>query len=469
MAQLILLSFLVFAAWLIRRDIARREGVSAAIWIPTIWVAILASRPVSMWLGSGGGIDPLEGSPLDGLIFFFLILAALAVLARRRPGWSVVFSRNWPIFLFYAYFLISVIWSDSPIPSFKRWSKDFGNIFVALVILTEANPEQAFRAVFNRCAYVLLPLSIIFIRYFPDMGRRYSQHSGAMEATGVTIQKNSLGALVLICGLVLLWDWLERSRPGEVRQDRAERYLPLGLFGIGAWLIYLSDSKTSLACLVAGGLIIAAARLPYLRNRVGALGVYVLVGAVGFYVANWMFGVSESLVSSMGRDMTFTGRTDVWNALLALKTDPIFGTGFCSIWSDQRYLAKLPDWVSHSAHNGYLETYLDGGWVGIFFLTVMLLAVGLRMNRQLLTGEIYALVRFAVYVATLIGNFSESHFGRMSPLGFMFLLVALERPAPAGVARAASNDAPAEEPAHRGESLTSVRLTVDLSPGKTRW
>src|SRR5437867_8617627 len=163
--KLILLASLALSWWLIKRDVAHRQGVSSAIWIPTIWVAIIGSRPVSMWLGFGGGTDTLEGSPIDALIFFILIFAAFAVLSRRALNWSQVISENWPIFLFYAFLLISVLWANSPLISFKRWFKEFGNIAVLLVILTEAKPQQALRAVFVRCAYLLLPLSFVFIRY----------------------------------------------------------------------------------------------------------------------------------------------------------------------------------------------------------------------------------------------------------------------------------------------------------------
>ena len=178
MPHLILLASLAFSWWLIRRDVARREGLSSAIWIPTIWVAIIGSRPVTMWLGFGGGTSTMEGSPLDALIFFILIIAAFVTLSRRSLNWSQVISENWPIFLFYAFLLISVLWANSPLNSFKRWFKEFGNIAVLLVILTEAKPQQAIRAVFVRCAYLLLPLSVVFIRYFPSIGRFYSSHGG---------------------------------------------------------------------------------------------------------------------------------------------------------------------------------------------------------------------------------------------------------------------------------------------------
>src|SRR5438034_7531770 len=171
MGRLILIAFLIFAFWLIRRDTARRAGISGALWIPTLWVGILASRPLSAWVGFGGGTDTLEGSPLDRLFFFGFIFAAFIIVSRRQINWSDVFSRNWPVFLFYAYLLITVLWAESSVVSFKRWFKDFGNIIVLLVILTEVNPQEAFRAIFVRCAYVLLPLSLIFFRCFPFLVR----------------------------------------------------------------------------------------------------------------------------------------------------------------------------------------------------------------------------------------------------------------------------------------------------------
>ena len=40
-----------------------------------------------------------------------------------------------------------------------------------LVILSEEDPANAIRTVFVRCAYVLIPLSILFIKYYPEVRR----------------------------------------------------------------------------------------------------------------------------------------------------------------------------------------------------------------------------------------------------------------------------------------------------------
>lgn len=427
MTQLILLGCLGCSAYLIRRDSRDRLGVSLAVWIPTLWAGILLSRFVSLWFGSGGGLDSLEGSPVDRLFFLGAIIASMLTLASRKVDWPSVVVRNWSIVLFYGYLLLSVLWAEPPVVSFKRWFKDLGNVFVALVILTEVNPLQAMRAVFVRCAYVLLPLSVVFIRYIPDMGRRYNR-AGFMEAIGVTTQKNSLGILVTIAILVLLWDWIERAARRTGRAPFLDQAVLWTMMLIGVYLIYLSDSKTSMLCLgIAGGLLFSF-RVPMLRRRVRAFGIYAIIGTLTFFALDAAFGLKETIVVGMGRDMTFTGRTDVWHEILALRTDPLIGTGFCTFWSNPFYLSRLPEWVAFSAHNGYLETYIDGGWIGIFFLGVMLAHIAFRIHARLVVGDTYSVVRLAIFIALIIGNLAESHFARMTPLWFLFLAASLELP-----------------------------------------
>jgi O-antigen ligase len=426
--NLILLASLVFFWRLIKRDIAIRPGVSPAIWIPTLWVGILASRPLSMWIGFGGGTDTLEGSPMDRLFFFAIIFAAMIVLSRRRILWSVVISENWPILLFYGFLLVSVLWANSPVTSFKRWFKEFGNILVVLVILTEEDPLQAIRAVFVRCGYVLIPLSIIFIRWFPDLGRNYNQHSGVMEATGVTCQKNSLGAMVVVCSLLIVWDWIERRQDSDAQDRKAKRIenlVRVAVLAIGIWLLHTSDSKTSMVALAMGVAILTATRFSVFRRRLSMLGGLALVLVLGLYVADQSFHLKERFLSDLGRDASFTGRTDVWRELRHVGTDPVLGTGFMSFWDDEKYRSKLPYWVAYSAHNGYMETYLAGGWTGVFFLGVMLLGTGLRINQSLSWGGDYAVFRFAVFALTLVVNYTESNFACMTPEGFLFLLAGI--------------------------------------------
>ena len=60
---------------------------SIALWIPLVWIFIGASRNASEWLGMGvtiqGAEQMAEGSPLDRLLTFGLLVAGLVVLSVR--------------------------------------------------------------------------------------------------------------------------------------------------------------------------------------------------------------------------------------------------------------------------------------------------------------------------------------------------------------------------------------------------
>jgi exopolysaccharide production protein ExoQ len=428
--HLVLYVFLLIAAGLIRRDVAARKDVSNGIWIPTCWVAILASRPLSFWLGGVGSSDStLEGNSVDAAGFFIMLALAGVILIRRRVSLGVLLANNTAVLLFYGYFFISVVWAEHPLSSFKRWVKDFGDVAVALVVLTEADPAEAIKAVFVRCAYVFFPLSYIFIRWFPELGRHYNIHSGELEAIGVCLQKNSLGAMILVCGLLMVFDLTDRrfeSPPGQRRRDILTRLI---ILVIGLYLLNMCDSKTSMVCLTLGSALLLSSTLPFMRRNLGVLGTLVLAGCVVFIGFDSLFGVREAALAALGRDATLTGRTDVWEELLSLHTNPIIGTGFCSIW-DSHYRALLPEWVAFSAHNGYLEVYLDGGCVGLLLLAIMLVSVYVRSIRQLAGGSRFAVFCYAVVVITIFYNVSESIYGRLSPGWFLFLFAAVNYPSP---------------------------------------
>ncbi|MBE7537036.1 MAG: O-antigen ligase family protein [Opitutaceae bacterium] len=437
MNLLTLLLYSIPSSWAIRRDNRKRSGITPWLWIPTIWIGIIMSKPLTSWLSIGGdGGTSMEGSSVDAIFYFTLMAIAFVVLIKRRLDWGDTLRRNWPLFLLYGFFLVSVLWANSSYVSFKRWFKECGNILIILLILTEPDPRQALRAIFTRCAFQFFALSVIYIRYFPSLGRRYSR-SGGLEITGVTTQKNTLGAMVAICGVFLLWDWIEKARDKRFSSWR-DRLITPGLLSLGIYLLYQCNSQTSMLCLVVGAFIVFSSKVPFLRKRIGAFGIYALLAAGVFWVLDSEFGISQELVGAMGRDMSFTGRTDVWRELLSVGTNPIFGTGFMSLWDDPFYRNQLPYWVAGSAHNGYIEIYLMGGWVAISLLAFVLVWAAVRINASLRSGDNFSLIRFAILMMALIMNFSESNFLCMTPMGLLLWLAGI------GHARAYNVSRPAE-------------------------
>src|SRR2546425_9443482 len=190
---------LLFILYLFKRDSRQQYKASSALWIPCTWMMIIGSRSVSQWLNLGPPLqspdDLLEGSPIDRAVFLLFIVAGLVVLWRRHISWSAVFRNNVWLTLFFLYCGLSILWSDFPFVASKRWIKALGEPMMALMVLTERDPVKAVETVIKRCAYVFIPLSILFIKYYPHLGKGYSEWGGAAYYTGVTTNKNYLGFL----------------------------------------------------------------------------------------------------------------------------------------------------------------------------------------------------------------------------------------------------------------------------------
>ena len=169
-----------FIIWLFRRDIREKPDISGALWLPLLWFVLGCSRSVSAWLNIfglpvSGAVSVEEGSPLDAWFYFALIIAGFCVLAKRQVRLSEVVSNNGWLIVFLLYCFISIVWSDFPFVAFKRWIKILGHPIMALIVLTEPDPEEALIRLMKRCAYVVVPVSILFIKYYPELGRSFSR------------------------------------------------------------------------------------------------------------------------------------------------------------------------------------------------------------------------------------------------------------------------------------------------------
>src|SRR5439155_15310069 len=112
-----------------------------------------------------------EGNPLDAVAYFTLIVAGMYVLSKRRIQFFEVIRNNQWLTIFFIYCFLAIFWSDFPFIAFKRWLKIIGHPVMVLILFTEPAPEEAFTTLMKRSAYVLVPFSILFIKYYPDLGR----------------------------------------------------------------------------------------------------------------------------------------------------------------------------------------------------------------------------------------------------------------------------------------------------------
>ena len=115
-----------------------------------------------------------------------------AFLSIGDAGHSAFLNANGPILIYFLFCLMSIVWSDFPGVAFKRWTKAIGDVLMILIVVTDEQPVAALRRLFSRTGFLLIPLSLLLIKYYPSLGRGYDSWSGEQLFTGVTTNKNSL-------------------------------------------------------------------------------------------------------------------------------------------------------------------------------------------------------------------------------------------------------------------------------------
>jgi exopolysaccharide production protein ExoQ len=429
--RLALVLTLALIVFLFRRDIRERPNVSSALWLPLLWFFIICSRGFSAWLNTfgfhvTGAASVEEGSPLDAGFYLALATAGFCVLVRRQVSLSEVLQQNGWLMAFIAYCFIAIVWSDYPFISFKRWTKILGHPIMALIVLTEPDPEKALICLMKRCAYVVVPVSILFIKYYPYLGTRYDQWTGAQMCTGITNQKNSLGATCMILGYFFFWYLLRIWRTERNTQRRNELRLIVGfLIGIW-WLLSRAHSATSLICLFIGVAMVLFLGLRSVNKKF--IGTYLLTAMVVIAAGELAFGLSGRLSEALGRGTTMSGRTELWKHLLELHTNPVIGTGFESFWLGDRLkrLEGIFFFVPNEAHNGYLEIYLELGLLGLVLVIGLLIATFWKVRLELFRNFEWGRYQMGFLAAVIFYNWTEAAFGTYSPIFFVFYLIAMK-------------------------------------------
>jgi hypothetical protein len=391
---------------------------------------INGSRPVSMWLQSGPTVDTgyVDGSPLDAAVYGVLILAALVILATRWTRIHGIVANNSALFIYVAYCLASTVWSDYTFVSFKRWIKSIGDVAMILIVLTERDQHTAIRRFLCRVGYVVIPLSILCIKYYPNIGRSYNQWTWTPQYCGVTTFKNLLGMITLVCTLGILWSFVRtwRERPPHRWRHLFAQGVVLAM---AVWIFQIANSMTSLSCCVLAGSVMVMANQSWVARR-KVLVHLMLAGIVVISVVALFFDSSGGMVQSLGRNSTLTGRTDIWRIVIQLsKPSPILGAGFETFWMGDRLetMFRFEKGIQE-AHNGYLEVYANLGWAGVILIAAVIASGYRNVFRTYTEDRSLGSIKIAYFATGIIYSLTEAGFRMMSPVWLGFLLAIIYVP-----------------------------------------
>jgi O-antigen ligase len=433
-----LLLCLIFVYFLLRLERTETPRLTRALWIPTIWMLTVAGKPLSIWLGQSGS-DDLTGSPFDRFAQLGFLCLGLLLLSRRSFDWSAAVKEHLWLIILVIYMLVSILWSDIPYVSLKRWTREFIALVMAFVLLTEENPQFALECLLRRTIYIFIPFSLLLIRYYPEYGVQYGRWNGERMWVGFTVQKNGLGRLCLIAVFFLAWNLVTRYQKRGFSVAKYQTHADVIVLAMALWLLKgppNSYPATAMAALAAGLAVFMGLLL--LRNRslrmataicgsavicLAVLGTALPLATAGKTVT------SGGLAGLLGRDETLTGRTDVWAELLpSFEKRSILGYGFGGFWTPS---TQEDAFGVKEAHNGYLDVCLGLGVVGALLTGLFLFSVFLQAKMALARDFTWASFCICFLLMVEIHNLTESSidsFQRHLMAILLFLSVSLCKP-----------------------------------------
>jgi O-antigen ligase len=428
---LALILTLGFIGYLFRRDIREKPNITGALWLALIWMFLVATRPVSKWLAvfgihGFGTIAAAEGNSVDASTFSLLIVTAICILVRRQVSLSRLIREHPWITVFVLYCFLAIFWSDFPFSSFKRWIKVLGQPVMAVLLFTEPDWEEALIRLVKRCTYVFFPVSILWMKYFPHLGRHASEFGG-MTNVGIAETKNTLGGISCILILFFIWHLLKvwKWEKGGPRRD--ELRLLGGLILMGVYCLLKAHSANATMSLLLAGAVMMALGLRFVDKR--TIGAYALAAVIVLGIAQLTFDIYGKFVELSGHSTTIQGRGVLWEYLLQTDKKPLLGAGFESYWLGEQipemYAMRDFAYRPNQAHNGYLELYLNLGIVGLFIFLSVILAAFKKIRRELLENFEWGRFEIGCFLAILAHNWTEAAFKGLSFPFFVFFIISI--------------------------------------------
>ena len=301
--------------------------------------------------------NPEYQSPLARLLWYPGYAAIFAMLLRSLPQVIRLAAFNPLLIICVVICGVSFLWSVDPAVTLRRSIAVLLTTTFGLVLAARYDWNglvQRLGIVFGATAVLSLLIGI----FLPEYGIMQEIHQGAWR--GAWVEKNYMGGFMAKGVIVMLCAF-------AMRPDRAWIWLPL--CALCLFLVLLSTSKTALliALIGIGGFIALRLyrRYTFIRPILILSMLLVIATIVGMltFAPDFTFGL-------IGKERTLTGRTDIWSGLIAsIQTRPWLGHGYGVYWLDplgSSYYVRLQlEWGIPSAHNGWLETWLSTGALGV--------------------------------------------------------------------------------------------------------
>ena len=318
------------------------------------------------------------GNPVARALWYPFYFGLIVALGARIGSLLRVIWPVWAIFALLALTVASQTWSVAPDISARRAVAVTFTVMFGVYLALREDRLDTLRAA-GAAMFVAALFNLGAVLALPGAGIDRVEHVGAWK--GITVEKNALGGEMARAGLVLLsLAWL----------DKRGRWIWLAGTAVTALLVLGSTSRTALLAL-ALPMAVLGLYMVGRRSPVAALGVFYLaatgIGAAALFV--WL--APEQAVGLIGKDLTLTGRTSIWEACLTkIMEAPWTGYGIGAFWVEPygpSYDVRTQvEWIVPSAHNSWIEMGLALGLPGMGLLGLIVVPALVRSGLSLLGG-----------------------------------------------------------------------------------
>jgi exopolysaccharide production protein ExoQ len=409
-----------------RIDICTLVPISAcayALIVQPLLVFLTTGRPTGLTLAAK--LQSVMAPRPENKIFWPALAAISVVLVVRN--WSRLTLPPHIICLF-AYLAVagaSVLWAFKPDFSLNRFVLE-AMIVTSIVLpaMVAARTADLMRGVFLCYAFASI-LNVFFVlNQTPITYNDYNSINLIIGYPGYYTFKGILGECAAIAFVLSLYEMLYPGR---------RRALGIIVVVAATYLMFLSQSKGSIGlALIApflAGLTLIIGKKLRISPAIVLLPIPLCYAALSIVFSGLINRISYMLYGNY----TLSARTNIWDFVnLEIARRPLFGWGYQSFWlvgPDAPSIVDAPGWIKEmpSAHNGYLDTMLDTGYVGlalfVIFIITTLHAIGRVADHD--RARAWLLLSLALFV--ILVNFIESVWMHgMDMLWLIFAIVAAE-------------------------------------------
>jgi O-antigen ligase len=331
---------------------------SSVLFVVIILYFWIGLSPFPSLAESAGSLPLNSSNTLNQLVMMIISLSVMAMLAFN-PAVNLTVKLLGFLLVVFLWLAITGLAATDPLFALRRMAYAMLTCICACGVLLLPRTGVHFAKLMGICLLLVLALCYLGVLALPQ--RAIHQATDAVEVglagdwRGYFLHKNTAAAAMVYCVFL-----------GLFIRKRYSKGLGLLIIALAAIFLWKTGGKTAAAMMPA--ILVAT----WFFERAGPLRLVVVVVALGLMnyilISAAVSPSMQTLLKSYGVDPTFTDRAAIWRiALSAISNSPVTGYGFQSFWGTGAVYsgeAATSNWavMATSAHNGYLELLLHGGW-----------------------------------------------------------------------------------------------------------